>query len=542
MPDRRQGNRMRKSNRGYIAAAIASQMVIVPIVLTVGLFIVSSILEQVLNTSIKSQLGTGMVRFIYILIAFFGALLAGGVVGYIFSIVSKQKPDTAKARYLAPLIPILYALVFAMLASIFSKGNFNSGWWGIYFFKNPVFFIFDLALTFSGLHFIMPVAELAGYAGFVAGILLYELVSRTAVKNKTAGCLKAVFAALFAVCIVYTWIGTGDVVNNGVIELQYGKSTIGNDLTEFDLMQIAPFKENNGLARFDGKASLQFTALDEMPRLDGATAAYPVYAAFVEAVYKGLGEYYEANRNKNDKDTFAAFVSSSEYPLDIVKCSKTGDAYERLINSQTDIIFVAEPSKAQVDRIKAKGDEFVLTPIGFEAFVFFTNKQNSVENLTIQQIQGIYSGSITNWKEVGGENRSILPYQRPEDSGSQTIMQNKVMKGINMLAPSKETHAGGMGEVISKVAGYQNARNAIGYSFMYYSSSMIKNNQIKYIAVEGVKPAPETVRNKSYPFTVPVFAVTLKSNTGKNVGKFIDWIVSEEGQSLVEKTGYVPVK
>jgi len=120
-------------------------------------------------------------------------------------------------------------------------------------------------------------------------------------------------------------------------------------------------------------------------------------------------------------------------------------------------------------------------------------------------------------------------------------MQNKVMKDIKMMEPSKEAYAGGMGEIIHRVAGYQNAKNAIGYSFMYYSSTMIKNNQIKYLSVDGVMPTPETVRNKSYPFTVPVYAVTLKSNTNQNVRTLINWILSNEGQSLVEKTGYVPV-
>lgn len=89
------------------------------------------------------------------------------------------------------------------------------------------------------------------------------------------------------------------------------------------------------------------------------------------------------------------------------------------------------------------------------------------------------------------------------------------------------------------MAGYKNARGAIGYSFMYYSSEMFINNKIKYIGVEGVKPSPGTVRDRTYPFTVPIYAVTLQSNTDENVQKFLEWIVSEEGQTLVERTGYV---
>ena len=72
---------------------------------------------------------------------------------------------------------------------------------------------------------------------------------------------------------------------------------------------------------------------------------------------------------------------------------------------------------------------------------------------------------------------------------------------------------------------------------------MINNQQIKFISVDGVKPSPETIRNKTYPFTVPVYAaVTLKSNEDENVLKFLEWLLSEEAQILVEKTGYTSIK
>lgn len=527
-----------KSNTGYTWASLATQMIITPIVLTIGLFVVSSITDGLR----LSELGKDAERFILLLIAIMGSLVVGGIVGYSFSSLSKYKPDSAKARYLPALIPIIYALVFAILALLLSKGDYNSGWWGVYILKNPTFLVFGFVLTFSGLHFIIPVAELMGYTGFLFGIVINKWVSRLIDQSPLSRNLKALLVILCFSVVAFFGIATKEVVNDGTIELLYGKSTVGADLTESDLMEKAPFKENNELATLDKPANLQFTEFDSMPRLDGATAAYPVYAAFVEAVYPGLGKYYLANKNKNDKEIYTAFVASTQFPLDLVKCSKTGTAYERLIDGQTDVIFVAEPSKAQMEAIKAKGDEFVLTPIGSEAFVFFTNAQNPVMDLTIKQIQDIYSGHITHWKEVGGQNNRILPYQRPENSGSQTVMQNKVMKTITMLEPTNETYASGMGEIISQVANYKNAKNSIGYSFMYYSTEMIKNKQIKYLAVDGIKPTPETVRNKTYPFTVPVYAVTLKSNQKENVQRLLEWVLSEQGQSLVEKTGYTPMR
>lgn len=527
-----------KSNKKYIAASLITQMIVLPIIMTVGFILISS--NSRVFPSLR-QLGPDSSQLTLLLIGFLSSLLIGGFLGFIFSRKFKLKPDTAKARYLPLLFPMGYALIFALLAVIFAKTNYNSAWWGLYLFKNPAFLIFGFLIFLEGMYYLLPGVEVLAYTGFLIGLLIHERITRSTCEGKSSRTLYA----LTLVCVstlIFSGFLAKTVIRDGITEVLYGESTIGKDLTEFDLLGKTPFKENNGLAKLENPASIQFTKFEEMPRLDGATAAYPVYAAFAEAVYTGLGDYYETHKDSNTRGIDTAFVESGEYPYNIVKCSKTEQAYERLINGETDIIFVAEPSKVHLEIIKSKGDEFILTPIGSEAFVFFTNAKNPVENLTLEQIREIYSGKITNWKEVGGPNRSILPYQRPENSGSQTVMQNKVMKDAIMLEPTKVTYAGGMGEIISRVASYKNAKNSLGYSFMYYSSEMIKNNQIKYLAINGVKPTSETVRNKTYSFTVPVYAVTLKSNNHENVERLLQWVLSEEGQQLIEQTGYVSIK
>lgn len=529
-----------KSRRSYISLVLLVQMLVLPILITIGSAFVSMILSELIRTTAFTDRHSDLMKLLNISIALLGPLLLGTAIGYVFS--KKTKLEEGRDKSLSPLFPIVYALSFAIIAYVFSKGNYNSGLWGIYALKNPTFLFFDFVVAISGLNYVIPITEISAYCGFSAGILLQEKVSKTNVKGKAASQFKLSYAALCSIFLVSTYLANKDIIENGIFELLNGNETIGKELTEFDLMNIAPFRENNGLAKLDKAASLQFTDFNDMPRLDGATAAYPVYASFVQEVYKGLGDYYAANKDSTEKDFYFAFVNNSSFPLNIIQCTKTNQAYERLINGETDIIFVAEPSKDHINRIKEKGDDFELTPIGSEAFVFFTNIKNPVDSLTIEEIQKIYSGEITSWKEVGGLKHNILPYQRPQNSGSQTIMENKVMKDIKMIAPTERTFAGGMGGIIREVASYKNAKSAIGYSFMYYSSKMIKNNQIKYIGVNGIKPTKETVRNKSYPFTVPVYAVTLKSNKKENVTKFIDWILSDEGQSLIEKTGYVPAK
>lgn len=521
----------KKYSKGYTINVILMQMLLLPIVLTLLLFIIGPLLN--------AARGNYMAEFGNLTVAFAIPLLVGGLFGMLFSRMKVNKPASPVGRYLPLLIPALYALCFAVLAAVMSDGNYNSSYWGIYAWKTPSFLILNFLLAFSGFAFTMPIAEIAAYLGFALGMVLQEWLGKTSLRGAGAVRMKGLVALAAAVFVLAAGVENKEVLQRGIIELRYGKAGIGKELTEYDLTRKAPFFAGNGLASLEQEASLQFHSLEELPRLDGATAAYPVYAAFVEAVYKELGDYYA--RDQKMAERYGLFVMVEEYPYSIVRCSKTPQAYENLINGQTDIIFVAEPSQGHLEKIRAKQDEFVLTPMGSDAFVFFTNTQNPVSNLSVGQLQDIYAGRITNWREVGGDRARILAYQRPEDSGSQTVMLSRVMQGEAMQEPTTITYAGGMGQVISQVADYQNARNAIGYTFMYYSSSMIQNDRIKYLAVDGVAPRTETVRSKEYPFTVPFYAVTLKSNTNPNVAKLLEWITSEEGQSLVEKTGYVPV-
>lgn len=129
-----------KQNKRYVVTSLATQMLLIPFLLTIGLFLVSSITDGLR----LYELGKDAKNLILLMVALFGSLLLGGCVGYIFVRLSRDKPDSAKERYLPALVPILYALVFAILALSLSNGNFNSGWWGVYLLKNPMFFIFDL--------------------------------------------------------------------------------------------------------------------------------------------------------------------------------------------------------------------------------------------------------------------------------------------------------------------------------------------------------------------------------------------------------------
>ncbi|MFA4134079.1 MULTISPECIES: PstS family phosphate ABC transporter substrate-binding protein [unclassified Brevibacillus] len=286
---------------------------------------------------------------------------------------------------------------------------------------------------------------------------------------------------------------------------------------EVDLEQYKPFRTGSKIKKLDQPATLSFQS--DLPKIDGATALYPLYASFVQAVYP-----------KKDYD-----LDDSE-----VMVSKTPNAYENLLDGKVDVIFAAAPSEEQLLAAKEKGVELKLTPIGREAFVFFVHAENSVQGLTTQQIQDIYAGDINSWDQVGGGYEFIRSFQRPENSGSQTMLK-KIMGGKELMKAPQEDVVTGMGEIIEQTANYRNYSNAIGYSFLFYATEMVQNGNIRLLAIDGVKPNKETIKNRTYPFAAEFYAVTAGTDN-PNAEKLIEWILSPQGQELVEKTGYIPVK
>lgn len=287
---------------------------------------------------------------------------------------------------------------------------------------------------------------------------------------------------------------------------------------EVDLEQYEPNKPGTKAVSLDGKASLQLPK-ENLLRLDGATALYPLYSSFVQATYP--------------KQVYKLFDPT-------VRSTKSDEAYRNLVKGKADIIFVASLSKAQLKHAEKNNIELNMTPIGREAFVFFVNANNSIDGLSRDQIRDIYSGKVTNWKEVGGNNDKIRAFQRPADSGSQTAIENFMGDRALMEAPSQDI-AAGMGGVIHEVSEYKNYNNAIGYTFRFFSTEMVKNKNIRLLEVDGVYPDKESIRSESYPITAKFYAITA-GTSNPHAEEFINWILSEEGQELVEKTGYVPIK
>lgn len=357
-------------------------------------------------------------------------------------------------------------------------------------------------------------------------LTVFALTSVIVISCLIWGVLKKKYVYIPIVCtLVITTISFGGYRIHEIYVEQIPTVGESDDL----LLLYAPYIDGSKTAVLNESATLRLES--DLPVLDGATALYPVYSAFAKAVYPK--EAIDDIAVKNGSDVT---VNDNAH----LKCSKTSNAYENIVTGEADIIFVAAPSEKQNEYAKEQGVELIYTPIGKEAFVFFVNAKNPVEDISLEQIQQIYSGEITNWNELGVNLGEIRAFQRNEGSGSQSALQ-RLMQDKTLVSPPTNDLIGAMGAIIEQTADYKNYKNAIGFSFRFYSTEMVKNNQIKLLSISGVYPNTENIENSTYPISSDFYAVT-RSDAGENTKLLIEWILSNQGQELIELTGYTPLK
>ena len=256
----------------------------------------------------------------------------------------------------------------------------------------------------------------------------------------------------------------------------------------------------------------------EYPVVDGSTATLPLSYRLMQAA-AGV-----------DEDTAKGAI----------RHNKTTESFYALVDGRADLLLVYEPSQDAWDYAKEQGVELEVQAIGYDAPVFLINDANPVESLTHDEIVGIYTGEITNWRQVGGEDLDIVAYQRVENSGSQVMMKAQVMQGVEMVDAPKEFRTSEMGELVDAIASYRNTANSIGYSVYYYIDNMYMKSGIKLLKVNGVEPTNATIASGSYPYRQPFYAV-IRADAAEDAParQLFDWLKTPEGRQLVEDAGYV---
>ena len=216
----------------------------------------------------------------------------------------------------------------------------------------------------------------------------------------------------------------------------------------------------------------------------------------------------------------------------------SGVGIAALINGTTDIAAASRPIKtSEVDKLKARfATVAYANPIARDGLSVYLNSANPVKELTLAQIRDIYTGKVTNWKQVGGNDAQILLYSRENSSGTYAYFKENVLLNKD-YSPRAQTLQGTAG-VVNAVA---KDPNGIGYGGAAYAKG------IKFAAVRkddkspAYVPSLETVRSGQYPISRYLYLYTRVKPSG-DMKAFIDWATGPEGQALVSKVGYFPVK
>jgi ABC-type phosphate transport system, periplasmic component len=355
-------------------------------------------------------------------------------------------------------------------------------------------------------------------------LIMFTVFERRKESRPMAFDIKALRIPVLVIAIGCAMTGAAVLYRNmttNILPPSYGYA-YGNGYSSVDLWDFDIDNANNKLPKLDEPSTFRVDNESDFPILDGAEAAYPVYSAFANACFNYPAMSGNVNKEK-------------------VPFTNTIYAFERLIKGEIDIFFGARPSQDQLKLAADAGVELEMTPIAYEAFVFFVNVNNPVSSLTTEQIKQIYSGEIKNWSKLGSVNKKIVAFQRPANSGSQTMLQY-IMGDTAITKPLIEEMIGAMGGITEKVASYRDSLESIGFTFKFFLNGMTTNaDQVKMLAIDGIEPTEENISSQVYPYTTNLYAITVKGNEKSTVQPFVEWMLGEQGQYIIDQIGYVPI-
>jgi len=282
--------------------------------------------------------------------------------------------------------------------------------------------------------------------------------------------------------------------------------------------------------------------MDNYPNVDGSTSSAPlnilIACKLLEIGYDWTNisvsnmRSLKPNLNKDNTEKFRERVKSSQ----------THESFINLIDYKADLILSARSISADEKEYgDVAGVSLIETPIALDAFIFIVHANNPIKSLTTKQIQDIYTGKITNWKEVGGKDAKINPYVRDANSGSQELMESLVMQGLEIA----DFTASNIELYINTMVGVYDAAlrdpNAICYSIHYYKEQIVPGYVVQTIAIDGIEPNKKSIENSTYPYLSEVYA-TIRSNLDKSsmAYKLYELLQTEAGKRVITESGYVP--
>lgn len=214
----------------------------------------------------------------------------------------------------------------------------------------------------------------------------------------------------------------------------------------------------------------------------------------------------------------------------------SGVGISALVDGTTDIAMASRKIKFDEKmKLQQAGKTVVEKIVAYDALAVVVNPKNRVAQLSRQQLENIFTGKITNWKQVGGADMKIVVYSRETSSGTYEFFKESVLKHKNYMSSVLSMPA--TGAIIQSVS---QTPGAIGYVGLAYLNADVKALKVSYDGKNYVAPTFENAKNKTYPVVRPLFFYYTK-NKEAAVKPFVDYVLSAEGQGLVKTIGYISI-
>lgn len=215
----------------------------------------------------------------------------------------------------------------------------------------------------------------------------------------------------------------------------------------------------------------------------------------------------------------------------------SGTGIAALINGGTDICEASRPMKdKEREQVRARhGKDVKEIPVALDGVAIYVNQSSPIQSLSEPQIKGIYTGKITNWRDVGGQDQKIVAYSRENNSGTYVFFKEHVL-GNEDFAREIQTLPG-TAAVVNAVA---KDPASIGYGGIAYATGIRPISVKRDENSEAVHPSLETVQDGQYPLSRSLFFYTIGEPEGE-VKAFVDWVLGSEGQKICEAVGYYPL-
>lgn len=216
----------------------------------------------------------------------------------------------------------------------------------------------------------------------------------------------------------------------------------------------------------------------------------------------------------------------------------SGTGISALINGTTDIATSSRPmKKTEKEKLKQRYNTLgVEIKTAKDGLAIYVNESNAVKDLTLGQLKLIYTGAVTNWKQIGGSDTKIILYSRENNSGTYVYFKDHVLDGDD-FAPNAQNMPG-TAAVVNAIA---KDKNGIGYGGSAYAKGVRIIRVKKDEASPPFEPSEANIKSGDYPISRYLYMYTRSKPTG-TLKAFIDWTLGSEGQSLVTAVGYFPVR